>query len=59
LIRGIVAGSPEPPTKVHLVVPTQLEGLLLRMLAKRPEDRPASARCLRQELERVARYCGA
>jgi hypothetical protein len=59
VIRRIVTGSPEPPTKVHLAVPTQLEGLVLRMLAKRPEDRPVSARCLRQELERVARYCGA
>jgi pSer/pThr/pTyr-binding forkhead associated (FHA) protein len=58
VIRRIVTGSPEPPTKVHLAVPTQLEGLVLRMLAKRPEDRPESARCLRQELERVTRYCG-
>jgi serine/threonine protein kinase len=59
VIRRIVTGSPEPPTKVHLAVPSQLEGLVLRMLAKRPEDRPESARALRQELERVSRYCGA
>jgi serine/threonine protein kinase len=58
VIRRIVTGSPEPPTKVHLAVPSQLEGLVLRMLAKSPEDRPESARALRQELERVARYCG-
>jgi Protein kinase domain/Inner membrane component of T3SS, cytoplasmic domain len=57
VIRRIVTGSPEPPTKVHLAVPSQLEGLVLRMLAKRPEDRPESARCLRQELERVAQHC--
>jgi hypothetical protein len=57
IIRRIVTGSPEPPTRVHLAVPSQLEGLVLRMLAKRPEDRPQSARCLCQELERVARYC--
>ncbi len=55
VIRRIVTGSPEPPTKVHLAVPSQLEGLVLRMLAKRPEDRPESARALRQELERVSR----
>jgi hypothetical protein len=59
VIRRIVTGSPEPPTKVHLAVPSQLEGLVLRMLAKRPEDRPDSARALRQELERVSHYCGA
>lgn len=58
VIRRIVTGSPEPPTKVHLAVPSQLEGLVLRMLAKRPEDRPDSARTLRHELERVSRYCG-
>jgi serine/threonine protein kinase len=58
VIRRIVTGSPEPPTRVHLAVPSQLEGLVLRMLAKRPEDRPESARALRQELERVSRYCG-
>ncbi|HET6329044.1 MAG TPA: FHA domain-containing serine/threonine-protein kinase [Planctomycetaceae bacterium] len=59
IIRRIVTGSPQPPTKVHLAVPSQLEGLVLRMLAKRPEDRPDSARALRQELERVSRCCGA
>jgi pSer/pThr/pTyr-binding forkhead associated (FHA) protein len=58
VIRRIVTGSPEPPTKVHLAVPSQVEGLVLRMLAKRPEDRPESARALRQELERISRYCG-
>lgn len=58
IIRRIVTGSPEPPTKVHLAIPSQLEGLVLRMLAKRPEDRPESARALRQELERIAHHCG-
>ncbi len=58
IIRRIVTGSPQPPTKVHLAVPSQFEGLVLRMLAKRPEDRPDSARTLRQELERVSRCCG-
>jgi serine/threonine protein kinase len=58
VIRRIVTGSPDPPTKVHLAVPSQLEGLVLRMLAKRPEDRPESARTLRQELERISAYSG-
>jgi pSer/pThr/pTyr-binding forkhead associated (FHA) protein len=58
VIRRIVTSSPEPPTKVHLAVPSQLEGLVLRMLAKRPEDRPDSASTLRHELERVASCCG-
>jgi Protein kinase domain/Inner membrane component of T3SS, cytoplasmic domain len=59
VIRRIVTGSPEPPTTVHLAVPSLLEGLVLRMLAKRPEDRPEGARALRHELDRVARSCDA
>jgi hypothetical protein len=57
VIRRIVTGTPDPPTKVHLAIPSQFEGLVLRMLSKRPEDRPESARRLRQELARVSRYC--
>jgi hypothetical protein len=57
IIRRIVTGSPEPPSRTHLAVPSQLEGLVLRMLAKRPEDRPESAAALCRELDRVARYC--
>jgi serine/threonine protein kinase len=58
VIRRVVTGAPEPPTKFHLAIPSQLEGLVLRMLSTRPEDRPESATRLRAELDRVGRFCG-
>jgi len=59
IIRRVMSGSPEPPTKFHLSIPSQLEGLVLRMLSSRPEDRPESATRLRAELDRLGRFCGA
>ncbi len=49
---------PEPPTKYHLAIPPLLEGVVLRLLAKRPDDRFADATALRMDLERVAKYLG-
>jgi serine/threonine-protein kinase len=49
---------PEPPRKRNPGVSESLERLILAMLAKRPEDRPASgtavAQALREEIERIA-----
>jgi hypothetical protein len=43
--------EPEPPSKrLRSAIPTDLEALLLRCLAKKPEDRPADALTLRSEL---------
>ena len=49
---------PEPPTKYHLAIPPLFEGIVLRLLAKRPDDRFADATALRMDLERVAKYLG-
>ena len=59
IIRRVLSGAPEPPTKFHLAIPSQFEGLVLRMLSMRPEDRPENATRLRAELDRVGRLCGA
>jgi serine/threonine protein kinase len=59
IIRRVMTGAPEPPTRSHLAIPSQFEGLVLRMLAVRPEDRPESATHLRTELERVGKSIGA
>jgi serine/threonine protein kinase len=59
IIRRVMSGTPEPPTKFHLAIPSQFEGLVLRMLSTRPEDRPESASRLRAELDRLGRFCGA
>ena len=46
----------EPPrfASLNLSVPENVERLLRRCLAKRPQDRPASAEELRKELEKIA-----
>jgi serine/threonine-protein kinase len=59
IIRRVVTGAPEPPTRFHLAIPSQFEGIVLRMLAVRPEDRPESATRLRAELDRVGKSIGA
>jgi len=59
IIRRVMTGAPEPPTRSHLAIPSQFEGLVLRMLAVRPEDRPETATRLRTELERVGKSIGA
>jgi hypothetical protein len=48
---GHLYKEPEPPSqRLGRVVPPALEGLILQGLAKRPEDRPASAQVFRKAL---------
>ena len=42
---------PEPLAKVRPDLPPQLSGLIMRLLAKNPDDRPSSAAAALQELE--------
>ncbi len=46
------------PTFYHLAIPPLLEGVVLRLLAKRPNDRFENAKALLLDLERVAKYLG-
>jgi pSer/pThr/pTyr-binding forkhead associated (FHA) protein len=57
-VRQILIASPEPPKLRHLAIPSAFEGVVLRLLAKRPEDRFADAHSLLVELQRVGRYEG-
>ena len=50
--------EPDKPKKYQLSVPDLFEGLVLRMLAKRPEDRQQTPKELIKELERIGRYQG-
>ena len=57
-IMKIQTEEPEKPTKFHLSIPPMLEGVILRMLAKRPEDRYATPTHLVKDLERVGKFQG-
>jgi serine/threonine protein kinase len=59
IIRRVMSGAPEAPTRFHLAIPSQLEGLVLKMLSTRPENRPENATRLRAELDRIGRFCNA
>jgi serine/threonine-protein kinase len=57
-IVKIQTQEPEKPSKYHLSIPPLFEGLVLRMLAKRPENRHQTAQDLLADLARVAKFQG-
>jgi serine/threonine protein kinase len=57
-LAKIRQAEPVRPTKYQLAIPAQFEGTVLRLLAKRPEDRYQSATDLLKDLEWVAKLQG-
>jgi len=57
-IKKIRTETPVKPKKFQMAIPDLFEGAVLKMLAKRPEDRYQSAGELLKDLERVAKYQG-
>ena len=58
-IANIRQTAPEKPTKFQMSIPSQFEGVVMRLLAKRSDERFATVRDLVKELERVGRFSGA
>jgi serine/threonine protein kinase len=50
--------EPEKPTKYQLSIPGAFEGIVLKLLAKRPEDRFQNASDLLKDLTRVGKFTG-
>jgi serine/threonine protein kinase len=50
--------EPERPKKYQLSIPDQFEGVVMKLLAKRPEDRYQTAAELLREVERVGKFAG-
>jgi serine/threonine protein kinase len=57
-ITRIRQTEPVKPTKFQMCIPGALEGVVLKLLAKRPEDRHQTAAALVAELERVGKTQG-
>src|SRR5262249_23544117 len=58
-ITKIRQHDPERPTKYQLSIPPAFEKVVLKLLAKRPEDRYQSADDVLKELERLGKSQGA
>jgi serine/threonine protein kinase len=58
LVTKIRQSKPEPPTKYQLSIPRHFEDVVLKLLAKKPEDRYSSAEDLLKDLDRVAKLKG-
>jgi serine/threonine protein kinase len=48
--------DPVKPKKYQLGIPDLMEGMVLKLLSKRPEDRYANANALLKEMDRVAKW---
>jgi hypothetical protein len=57
-ISRIRKDEPVKPTKFQLSIPSAFEGAVLKMLAKRPEDRFQTAEELLAELDRIGKFHG-
>ena len=53
ILRAVTERTPPPPRKIDSKVPAGLSDLILCLLAKKPEDRPASARAVADTLEKL------
>ncbi len=53
-----LSNTPEPPSKLRPDIPPELDMVVLRALAKNPDDRYQSADEMEADLERVARGAG-
>jgi eukaryotic-like serine/threonine-protein kinase len=56
LINKIRNEEPAKPTKFQLSIPDMFQGVALKALAKRPEDRYQTATEMLKELDRIGKY---
>jgi serine/threonine protein kinase len=58
LITKIRSAEPEKPKKYQMAIPDLFQGTVMKMLAKRPEERFQTAAELLSDLERVGKFSG-
>jgi len=59
VVQRIRTLEPDKPKKYQLSIPDQFQGVVLKLLAKRPEDRFQTATDLLTDLQRVGKLTGA
>jgi serine/threonine protein kinase len=57
-IAKICTAEPERPQKYHMSIPPLFQGTILKLLAKRPEERFQTATELLTDLDRVGKFAG-
>jgi predicted Ser/Thr protein kinase len=55
VLHAVIREAPQPPSALRPEVPRDLEAVILRCLAKAPDDRYPSMTTLREDLERLRR----
>ena len=53
VLMALAMNNPQPPVSLNLEVPTELSDLVMQLLAKKPEDRPASAKMVVEKLQEI------
>ncbi len=53
LLKAIWNDAPVPPSQINSQIPAELNTFLLKLLAKKPEDRPQSAKQVLAEIQRI------
>jgi len=54
ILSALALETPKPPRELNPEVPPALSDLVMRLLAKKPADRPASAEAVAAELENIS-----
>lgn len=59
ILSGIAYGTAVSPRSLNPTIPPELESLILRCMARAPNERPPTALAVKEELERIAPRVGA
>lgn len=53
ILMALATENPPSPVSLNLEIPTELSDLVMHLLAKKPEDRPASAKVVAETLQKI------
>src|ERR1019366_2693806 len=53
ILMALAMSNPQPPVSLNLEVPAELSDLVMQLLAKKPDDRPESAKMVVEKLQEI------